>query len=100
MQCCEYHEALGVAGATPSNRRKMSSHRGNRQAYPDARPVVDAILREAVVKFSRSFGWADDNLRLSEHGAGIHLHCSETSYQIDRTRKRTCRTPVACLPKD
>jgi 5-methylthioadenosine/S-adenosylhomocysteine deaminase len=31
------------------------------------------------------------------HGVGIHLHCSETSYQIDRTRKRTGRTPVAQL---
>jgi general secretion pathway protein E len=46
--CCEYREALGVAGATPSNRRKMKSDRDNSQAYPDARPVVDAILREAV----------------------------------------------------
>jgi 5-methylthioadenosine/S-adenosylhomocysteine deaminase len=31
------------------------------------------------------------------HGVGIHLHCSETSHQIDRTRKRTGRTPVAQL---
>jgi 5-methylthioadenosine/S-adenosylhomocysteine deaminase len=31
------------------------------------------------------------------HGVGVHLHCSETSYQIERTRKRTGRTPVAQL---
>jgi 5-methylthioadenosine/S-adenosylhomocysteine deaminase len=31
------------------------------------------------------------------HSVGIHLHCSETSYQIERTRKRTGRTPVAQL---
>lgn len=31
------------------------------------------------------------------HGVGVHLHCSETNYQIDRTRKRTGRTPVAQL---
>ncbi len=32
-----------------------------------------------------------------KYGVGIHLHCSETSFQIDRTRKRTGRTPVAQL---
>jgi 5-methylthioadenosine/S-adenosylhomocysteine deaminase len=31
------------------------------------------------------------------HGAGVHLHCSETHFQIERTRKRTGRTPVAQL---
>jgi 5-methylthioadenosine/S-adenosylhomocysteine deaminase len=31
------------------------------------------------------------------HGVGVHLHCSETSFQIGRTRKRTGRTPVAQL---
>jgi 5-methylthioadenosine/S-adenosylhomocysteine deaminase len=31
------------------------------------------------------------------YSVGIHLHCSENSYQIERTRKRTGRTPVAQL---
>jgi 5-methylthioadenosine/S-adenosylhomocysteine deaminase len=31
------------------------------------------------------------------HGVGVHLHCSETSFQIERTGKRTGRTPVAQL---
>jgi 5-methylthioadenosine/S-adenosylhomocysteine deaminase len=31
------------------------------------------------------------------YGAGIHLHCSETHFQIERTGKRTGRTPVAQL---
>jgi 5-methylthioadenosine/S-adenosylhomocysteine deaminase len=31
------------------------------------------------------------------HGVGVHLHCSETSFQIERTARRTGRTPVAQL---
>ena len=31
------------------------------------------------------------------HGTGLHLHCSETRYSVERTRARVGRTPVAHL---
>jgi 5-methylthioadenosine/S-adenosylhomocysteine deaminase len=34
-----------------------------------------------------------------KHGVGIHLHCSETSLSVERTRARTGQTPVAQLAK-
>jgi 5-methylthioadenosine/S-adenosylhomocysteine deaminase len=31
------------------------------------------------------------------HGTGLHLHCSETRYSVERTRARVGRTPIAHL---
>ena len=31
------------------------------------------------------------------HHTGLHLHCSETSYSVERTRSRVGRTPIAHL---
>jgi 5-methylthioadenosine/S-adenosylhomocysteine deaminase len=47
---------------------------------------------------------SDDQIRAGadlarKNGVGIHLHCSETSISVERTRARTGLTPVAQLAK-
>ena len=32
-----------------------------------------------------------------KHGVGVHLHCSESRYSVERTRRRTGRSPVEQL---
>src|SRR5258708_28819309 len=45
---------------------------------------------------------SDDQIRAGvglarRYATGLHLHCSETERQVERTRSRTRRTPVAQL---
>ena len=45
---------------------------------------------------------SDDSIRAGAalaraHGTGLHLHCSETRFSVERTRSRVGRTPVAHL---
>jgi 5-methylthioadenosine/S-adenosylhomocysteine deaminase len=45
---------------------------------------------------------SDDSIRTgaalaSAYGTGLHLHCSETRFSVERTRSRVGRTPIAHL---
>jgi 5-methylthioadenosine/S-adenosylhomocysteine deaminase len=45
---------------------------------------------------------SDDNIRAGAalaraYGAGLHLHCSETRFSVERTKSRVGRTPIAHL---
>ena len=45
---------------------------------------------------------SDDSVRAGAalaraHGTGLHLHCSETRFSVERTRSRVGRTPIAHL---
>jgi 5-methylthioadenosine/S-adenosylhomocysteine deaminase len=111
VDMCLQPEAAFTAARDIGIRAVIAPYVADTKHFTPALSETEALLDKAAKLDDRVRVWvglhdlescSDDQVvegvaLARRHGAGVHLHCSETSFQIERTRKRTGRTPVAQL---
>jgi 5-methylthioadenosine/S-adenosylhomocysteine deaminase len=113
MDMCLHPDQAFTAASEIGIRAVIAPYVADRKSFTPTLADTANLIEMASRQDGRVRAWvglhdlescSDDQIRAGaelaqKHDLGIHLHCSETSISVERTRARTGRTPVAQLAK-